>query len=88
LAKNSIWILYLIECHRGTGTAYYTGITTDIERRYQEHCTGIGARFTRANRPVRILATREYPDRSLASRAEAEVKKLPRHKKRLYFKHE
>lgn len=80
-----MWILYLIECQRGSSSVYYTGITTDLERRFKEHSTGTGARFTRANRPVRILVTREYPDRSAASRAEAELKKLPRNQKLMYF---
>lgn len=80
-----MWILYLLECQRGTRFVYYTGITTDMQRRFNEHATGTGARFTRANRPIRIVATREYPNRSSASCAEAEVKKLSRHQKRMYF---
>lgn len=80
-----MWILYLIECQRGTSLVYYTGITTNIQRRYNEHNSGTGAHFTKANHPIRLLATREYPDRSTASRAEAEVKKLPRDKKLMYF---
>jgi putative endonuclease len=79
------WILYLIECRRGAGTLYYTGITTDMARRFMEHASGKGARFTRANPPVRIVATREYPDRASALKAEAAVKKLPRRRKPGFF---
>jgi putative endonuclease len=79
------WILYLIECQRGEGTLYYTGITTDMARRFMEHASGKGARFTRANPPVRIVATREYPDRASALKAEAAVKKLPRRRKPGFF---
>lgn len=79
------WILYLIECRRGEGTLYYTGITTDMSRRFKEHASGKGARFTRANPPVRLVATREFPDRAAASRAEAALKKLPRKLKPGFF---
>jgi putative endonuclease len=79
------WILYLIECRRGEGTLYYTGITTDMARRFKEHASGKGARFTRANPPVRIVATREFADRAAASRAEAALKKLPRKLKPGFF---
>ena len=79
------WILYLIECQRGEGTLYYTGITTDMARRFKEHASGKGARFTRANPPVRIVATREFADRAAASRAEAALKKLPRKLKPGFF---
>jgi putative endonuclease len=79
------WILYLIECRRGEGTVYYTGITTDVSRRFMEHASGKGARFTRANPPVRLTATREYPDRASALKAEAAVKKLPRKLKQGFF---
>lgn len=80
-----MWTLYLLECQHGTGLAYYAGITTDIARRFDEHLNGTGARFTRANRPLRVVATRLYPDRASASRAEAALKKLSRARKPAYF---
>lgn len=79
------WILYLIECRRGEGTVLYAGITTDMTRRFKQHAGGTGARFTRANPPVRLIATREFPDRAAASRAEAALKKLPRSRKPGFF---
>lgn len=63
----------------------YTGITTDLERRFNEHLAGVGARYTRTNPPVRVLAVREFADRATASSAEAAVKKLPSADKRGYF---
>jgi putative endonuclease len=80
-----MWYLYLIECQRGAGTVYYAGITTNLERRYNQHQNGTGARFTRANKPLRLLANQPFPDRSSASCAEAALKKLPRCKKLAYF---
>lgn len=72
------WHLYLIECRSG---AYYAGITTDVEARFNAHAAGKGARFTRANPPVRLLGSAAFPDRSSASRAEWAIKQLPRRRK-------
>ncbi|MCF7221231.1 GIY-YIG nuclease family protein [Marilutibacter chinensis] len=75
----SSWFVYLIECR---GARIYTGIATDVERRYREHAAGKGARFTRAWPPERLLARFEYPDRSAASRAEHAIKRLSPVRKR------
>jgi putative endonuclease len=76
------WCLYLLECANG---AYYAGITNDLNARFLAHQSGKGARYTRANPPVGILAHQAYADRSSASIAEAQLKRLPRHKKRAFF---
>jgi putative endonuclease len=76
------WFLYLLECNNG---AYYAGITNDIEARFATHVSGKGARYTRANPPIKIIASKPYPDRSSASVAEAKLKNLPRSKKLQYF---
>jgi putative endonuclease len=72
------WCLYLIEC---ANKALYAGITNDLTARFEAHKDGRGAKFTRANPPVRIVASCAYPDRSAASRAEYAVKQLPRRQK-------
>ena len=76
------WFLYLLECRNG---AYYAGITNNLESRFAAHLSGKGARYTRANPPVRILASKGYPDRSSASSAEAELKKRKREQKLSFF---
>lgn len=76
------WFLYLLECNNG---AYYAGISNDVEARFATHVSGKGARYTRANPPIKILATKTYADRSAASVAEAQLKSLPRNKKLQYF---
>ena len=76
------WTLYLLECANG---AYYAGITTDVAARFAAHVSGKGARYTRANPPLRIVAQRDYPDRSSASRAEWQLKQLPREAKPGFF---
>ena len=76
------WVLYLLECNNG---AYYAGITNDLPSRFAVHSSGKGARYTRANPPIKIIASKNYADRSSASVAEAQLKALPRSKKLGYF---
>jgi putative endonuclease len=76
------WVLYLLECKNG---AYYAGITNNLEARFAAHLSGKGARYTRANPPIKILASLPYEDRASASVAEAKLKSLPRHRKLAYF---
>ncbi len=76
------WFLYLLECVNGT---YYAGITTDVAARFVAHQEGKGARYTRANPPLRVLAQAQYPDRSAASKAEWALKQLPRESKLRFF---
>ncbi|PPB85023.1 putative endonuclease [Mycetohabitans endofungorum] len=73
------WHLYLIECANGS---IYTGIAVDVQARYAKHVDGTGARYTRAHKPVRLLATFTMADRSTACRTEYRVKRLPAHEKR------
>jgi putative endonuclease len=77
-AANGSWCLYLIECRNGS---WYAGITNRLDARYAAHVAGRGARYTRANPPVRLLGSRNYPDRASASRAEWAIRQLPREKK-------
>jgi putative endonuclease len=77
------WFLYLLECANGS---YYAGITTDVAARFLAHQQGKGARYTRANPPIRILAQAEYIDRSAASKAEWTLKQLPRDEKPGFFR--
>ena len=73
------WFLYLIECTDG---ALYTGIALDPAARYSLHCAGKGAKYTRANPPVRLIGAISYPDRSSVTKAEIAFKKLKAAEKR------
>ncbi len=73
-----MWYLYLIECSNG---AMYAGITTNVDARYAKHANGKGAKYTRANPPVRLIGSIEFADRSSASKAEYKIKQLPRGEK-------
>jgi len=70
---------YLLECADGT---YYTGWTTDPERRLRQHNLGRGARYTRMRRPVRLVHVEELPDRSAAMKRERQIKAMTRERKR------
>ncbi len=67
------WFLYLIECTDGS---IYTGITTDVRARFAAHQAGKGAKYTRSHPPLRLLASFELANRSLAAQAEFHVKRL------------
>lgn len=69
------WFVYIVECRDGT---FYTGITTHLERRIDEHNTGRGARYTRSRRPVVLRYQEPQPNRSSALTREHEIKALPR----------
>lgn len=75
------WHVYIVECRDGS---YYTGITTDIDRRVREHNSSPqGARYTRSRRPV-ILRYRECAaSRSEALKRELQIKQLTSKNKRL-----
>ncbi|MBP6942993.1 MAG: GIY-YIG nuclease family protein [Candidatus Buchananbacteria bacterium] len=69
-----MYYVYILRC---VDDSLYTGITTDIKRRVNEHNTTIrGAKYTRARRPVTLVYNKRYRTRSAASVAEAAIKKL------------
>mgnify|MGYP003668346134 CR=1 FL=1 len=75
----SRWIMYVVRCSDGT---LYTGITTDISRRLLEHNYGMkGSKYTRSRRPVALVHTEDFEDRSEASKREWAFKKLSKVKK-------
>lgn len=77
---EQVWYLYLIECADGS---LYTGITTDVERRYAEHVAGKGARYTRMKKPVRLVGFKVCGEKSMALKAEFTLKGVPAKEKPL-----
>jgi len=73
-----MYFVYLLECK---DKSIYTGITTDVERRFQEHKDGKGGHYTSSRQVVRILRTEKYKTRSKALKREAEIKSLTRENK-------
>ena len=76
--KRDGWAVYLLCCSDGS---FYTGATNCIERRFREHNRGTASKYTRARRPVTLLAVSGPMSRSEALRLERKIKELPRTKK-------
>ena len=74
---------YILECSDGS---YYTGWSTDPERRLIQHNRGAGARYTRSRRPVRLVYVEELPDKVAALKRERAIKALKRPKKQELIK--
>ena len=73
------WYVYLLRCADST---LYCGVTTDVERRVDEHNAGArGAKYTRSRRPVELVCCVEAQDRAAACRLEYAVKRRPRAEK-------
>ena len=79
-ATQQDWFVYIVECRDGR---LYTGITTDLVRRFHQHGSGKGAKFTRRNPPVRMLAAQPCANRSEASKLEYQIKQYSVVNKRL-----
>ena len=78
------WLVYVI---RASDDTLYTGITTDIVRRWQQHCSGVGgARYFRGRKPKQLVYLESGHDRASASRREAAIKKLTRRQKQALLK--
>ncbi len=73
-----MYCLYLIECE---DKSIYTGITTDLKRRFQEHKKGLGGHYTRAHKVKKILHAEKFTTRSEASKRETLIKSWSRAKK-------
>lgn len=73
------YFVYILECSDGS---LYTGITTNITKRLDEHNTNEkGAKYTKARRPVKLVYQETSENRSSASKREYAIKKLTRVKK-------
>jgi len=73
-----MYLVYIIECK---DKSLYTGITTDLKRRFAEHKAGNGGHYTSSKGVVKVVYSEKHPNRSLASKREVEIKKLSRKKK-------
>lgn len=82
-----LWSVYIIRCGDGT---LYTGITTDVIRRFEEHSSGSpkSAKYLRGRVPLALVYTREMGTQSEALLEERRIKRLSREQKcRLIDKH-
>ena len=72
------WQVYILLC---SDNSLYTGITTDIARRFQQHVDGRGAKYFRGRQPLQVVYVEAGHSRSSASRREAFIKGLKREEK-------
>jgi len=73
-----MYFVYLLQCCDST---IYTGITTNVARRFSEHKNKKGGHYTAAHNAKKIIHTEEFATRSLALKREAQIKSWPRKKK-------
>ena len=74
-----MWYVYLLECGDGS---YYCGSTTDVTRRFQQHCNGVGAKYTRGRGPLRLLGSvGPIASQSKAQIIESKIKAIPHERK-------
>ncbi len=74
-----MYYVYILRC---SDNSLYTGITTDVERRFKEHCSGYkGAKYTKSRKPLKIEAVFEVDTKSNALKLEIQIKKLTKPKK-------
>lgn len=76
--KTTMYFVYILKCK---DNSLYTGITTDVERRFLEHRNGKGGHYTSSKGVTKIVYKEKHLDRSSASKREAEIKGFTRQKK-------
>jgi putative endonuclease len=72
------WHVYMVRCRDGS---LYTGIATDIVRRFAEHQSGKGAKYLRGRSPLKMVYKKKIGLRSLALKIERIIKRMPKEKK-------
>ncbi len=77
-ASDEPWMVYILECNDGS---FYTGITNNMDRRYQQHNEGTASRYTRSRRPVIVRYREVCGTRSQALIRECALRLLSRKEK-------
>lgn len=72
------WKVYILRCGDGS---LYTGVTSDLEKRIEQHRNGEGARYTRGRGPLELVFEESFPDRGSAQKREMEIKGMDRSRK-------
>ncbi len=81
--KGEPWSLYILQCGDGS---LYTGVTNDLNRRFEMHSRGKGSKYTRSHLPVDLVYSEVCGTRVEALVREMKVKSLPRGKKEILIK--
>ena len=75
---DQIWFVYLLRCRDDT---LYCGITSDLEKRLEQHRSGKGAKYTRGRGPLELVYQEEVASHSEALKREIAIKRLSRQEK-------
>jgi putative endonuclease len=78
MQKTSDWYVYMVRCRDGN---LYTGIATDVERRFTEHQECRGAKYLRGRGPLKLVFKQRVGQKGRALKAERRIKRLPKQKK-------
>jgi len=73
------YFVYILRCKGGS---YYTGHAKDVEKRFEMHKKGRGARYTRMHEPKKLVYLEQFDSRSKAMRRERKIKTLSHNKKK------
>jgi homoserine kinase type II len=76
--KSKAWVVYILRC---ADNSLYTGITNNMEKRFDSHNQGVASKYTRSRRPVELLITSSKMEKSIAMSLEIKIKKLPKTQK-------
>ena len=77
------WFVYMVLCDDNT---IYTCITNDLKKRIEKHISGKGAKYFRGRKPLKIVYTENFKNRSIATKREIEIKRLNRREKETLIK--
>lgn len=73
IASTYKYYVYILRCSDGS---YYTGYTSDIQKRLKQHQDGSGSTYTKTQTPVELVYREELPDKPSALKREKQIKKL------------
>ncbi len=74
------YFVYILLCQNGS---YYTGSTNDVEKRFKDHLTGKGARYTKSHKPIKVIYKEGFSSKTEALKREAEIKSWSRKRKEI-----
>ncbi|MGA3291822.1 MAG: GIY-YIG nuclease family protein [Candidatus Microgenomates bacterium] len=75
-----MWFTYILLCHDGS---YYTGSTNNVAKRFKEHFSGRGAKYTKSHKPIKLIYQEKFATKSEALRREAKIKNLSKAEKQI-----
>jgi len=82
ISDKKYWVYILLT----ENNTYYCGFTDDVERRFKKHLEGEGAKYTKANKPVKIVWKKSFDSKSSAMKEEYRIKHLSKQQKELLIK--